>query len=111
MRRDVFQAISDPTRRAIITLIASRSITLNSVTGEFDISRQAIAKHVKILTECGLVVIHSQGKERLCEARLDRLYEVSEWLEPLRQEWDHRYDKLDSLLIEFKRKKKSTKRI
>jgi len=111
MRRDVFQAISDPTRRAIITLIVSRSITLNSVTEEFDISRQAIAKHVKILTECGLVVIHSQGKERLCEARLDRLYEVSDWLEPLRQAWEHRFDKLDSLLIEFKRKKKSTKRI
>jgi DNA-binding transcriptional ArsR family regulator len=111
MRRDVFQAISDPTRRAIITLIASRSITLNSVTEEFDISRQAIAKHVKILTECGLVVIHSQGKERLCEARLDRLYEVSDWLKPLRQAWEHRFDKLDSLLIEFKRNKKSSKRI
>jgi DNA-binding transcriptional ArsR family regulator len=111
MRRDVFQAISDPTRRAIISLIASRSITLNNVAEEFDISRQAIAKHVKILTECGLVAIHSLGKERLCEARLDRLYEVSDWLEPLRQAWEHRFDKLDSLLIEFKRQKKLTKRI
>jgi len=110
MRRDVFQAISDPTRRAIITMIASRSVTLNNVTEEFDISRQAIAKHVKILTECGLVVIHPKGKERLCEARLDQLCEISEWLEPLRQAWEHRFDKLDSLLIGFKKKKKSTKR-
>jgi len=110
MRRDVFQAISDPTRRAIITIIASRSVTLNNVTEEFDISRQAVAKHVKILTECGLVVIHPKGKERLCEARLDQLYEISEWLEPLRQAWEHRFDKLDSLLIDFKKKKKSTKR-
>jgi len=110
MRRDVFQAISDPTRRAIITIIASRSVTLNNVTEEFDISRQAVAKHVKILTECGLVVIHSKGKERICEARLDQLYEISEWLEPLRRAWEHRFDKLDNLLISFKRKKKSTKR-
>jgi DNA-binding transcriptional ArsR family regulator len=110
MRRDVFQAISDPTRRAIITLISRRSLTLNNVGEEFDMSRQAIAKHVKILTECGLVVIHAQGKERLCEARLDQLYEIAEWLEPLRQAWEHRFDKLDSLLIDFKRNKKSTKR-
>jgi DNA-binding transcriptional ArsR family regulator len=110
MRRDVFQAISDPTRQAIISLIASHSITLNGVTDEFDISRQAIAKHVKILTECGLVVIHLQGRERLCEARLDRLNEVSDWLEPLRRSWDHRFDKLDYLLIDFMRKKKSIKK-
>ncbi|HMG91834.1 MAG TPA: metalloregulator ArsR/SmtB family transcription factor [Chryseolinea sp.] len=110
MRRDVFQAISDPTRRAIISLIADNSITLNGVTEKFNISRQAIAKHVKILTECGLIVIHSQGRERLCEARLERLNEVSDWLEPLRQSCEHRFNKLDSLLIDFKRNKKTTKR-
>ena len=111
MRRDVFQAISDPTRRAIISLIAGNSITLNGVTEKFNISRQAIAKHVKILTECGLIVIHSQGRERLCEARLERLNEVSDWLEPLRQSWEHRFNKLDGLLIDFERKKKSTKKL
>ena len=109
MRRDVFQAIADPTRREIISVIASRSITLSGVTDAFDISRQAISKHIRILTECGLVVIRPQGRERYCEARLEKLNDVSDWLEPLQKVWEHRFDKLDHLLTDMTRKKKKKK--
>jgi DNA-binding transcriptional ArsR family regulator len=111
MRRDVFQAIADPTRREIISVIASRSITLSGVTDAFDISRQAISKHIRILTECGLVVIRPQGRERYCEARLDKLNDVSNWLEPLQKVWEHRFEKLDLLLTDMRKKnKKKTKK-
>jgi len=76
MRRDVFQAIADPTRREIIALIAHRPLNVNAVAGNFDVSRTAVYKHMKILTECGLITIKKQGRERYCEARLDKLNEV-----------------------------------
>jgi DNA-binding transcriptional ArsR family regulator len=106
-RRDVFQAIADPTRRAIINAIAKESINLNGVADTFDISRQAVSKHIKILTECGLVVIRQQGRERFCEVKLDQLNEVSEWLEPLQKTWDHRFEKLDQVLLNMKKKKRT----
>lgn len=84
MRRDVFQAIADPTRREIINMLAHRSLNLNAVAENFDISRPAISKHIKILTECGLVMIKQQGRERFCEANLEALREVSDWLEQYR---------------------------
>ncbi len=76
-RRDVFQAIADPTRREIISVIAGQSLNLNAVAETFDISRQAVSKHIKILTECGIIEIKQQGRERYCEARLEKLNEVA----------------------------------
>jgi DNA-binding transcriptional ArsR family regulator len=98
MRRDVFQAIADPTRRAIINMIAHGSLNLNAVAENFDISRPAISKHIKILTECGLVVIKQQGRERFCEAKLQKLNEVSKWVEQYRVFWTARLDALEIFL-------------
>jgi DNA-binding transcriptional ArsR family regulator len=98
MRRDVFQAIADPTRRAIINMIAHRSLNLNAVAENFDISRPAISKHIKILTECGLIVIKQQGRERYCEAKLRQLNEVSEWIEQYRVFWTSKLDALENFL-------------
>jgi len=85
MRRDVFQAIADPNRRAILGLLANQKLTLNGVAEKFEISRPAISKHIKILAECGLVDIQQQGRERYCEVRLERLNEVSDWVEQYRK--------------------------
>jgi DNA-binding transcriptional ArsR family regulator len=98
MRRDVFQAIADPTRRAIINMVAHQSLNLNSVAENFDISRPAISKHIKILTECGLIVIKQHGRERFCEAKLEQLNEVSQWVETFRVFWTQRLDALEDYL-------------
>ena len=105
MRRDVFQAIADPTRREIIALIAHQSLNVNAVAGSFDVSRTAIYKHVKILTECGLVVIRQEGRERYYEAKLDKLHEVSEWVEQYQQFWNARLDALENYLNQMGEKK------
>jgi DNA-binding transcriptional ArsR family regulator len=109
MRRDVFQAIADPTRREIINMIASRPLNINSVSENFPVSRTAVYKHIKILTECGLVVIKQQGRERFCEARLERLNEVSGWVEQYRKLWTARLNALDTYLQELQKKKKKRK--
>jgi DNA-binding transcriptional ArsR family regulator len=106
IRRDVFQAIADPTRREIINLVAYQSLNLNSIAENFDVSRPAISQHIKILTECGLIVIRKQGRERYCEARLQQLNEVSDWVEQYRKVWAVKFDKLDNLLDELKNKTK-----
>ena len=98
MRRDVFQAIADPTRRRIINMIAGQSLNLNSVAEKFDISRPAISKHIKILTECGLIAIKQKGRERYCEAKFQKLNEVSEWIEQYRGFWTRKLDALESFL-------------
>jgi DNA-binding transcriptional ArsR family regulator len=98
MRRDVFQAIADPTRRAIINMIAHQSLNLNAVAENFEVSRPAISRHIKILTECGLIVIRQQGRERYCEARLQKLYEVSDWIEQYRVFWTKKLDALEDFL-------------
>jgi DNA-binding transcriptional ArsR family regulator len=108
MRRDVFQAIADPTRREIIGMIAYKSLNVNSVAENFDVSRTAIYKHLKILTECGLVVIKQQGRERYCEAKLSKLNEVSEWVEQYRKLWADRLDSLEGYLKQLQAKKKTT---
>ena len=105
-RRDVFQAIADPTRREIINLIVNKSQNLNSIAENFDVSRPAISQHIKILTECGLVIMRKQGRERYCEARLQQLHEVSDWIEQYRKFWEGRLDAMDSLLGELQTKKK-----
>ena len=106
-RRDVFQAIADPTRRDIINLIAKQSLTLNAVAESFDVSRQAISKHIKILTECGLIVINQQGRERYCYIQPQKLNEVADWLENFRKLMDRRFDKLDKILGNMKQTKKN----
>lgn len=103
-RRDVFQAIADPTRREIINLIASNPLNLNSIAGNFDVSRPAISQHIKILTECGLIIIKKQGRERYCEAKLQKLSEVSDWIEPFKKLWADRFDALDVVLNDLKAK-------
>ena len=109
MRRDVFQAIADPTRREIINMIAYKSLNINSVAENFNVSRTAVYKHVKILTECGLVEIRQQGRERYCEAKLEKLNEVSHWVEQYRQFWSDRLDALDNYLKELQAKESKTK--
>ena len=97
-RRDVFQAIADPTRRQIISLIAHKAMNLNAIAENFDISRPAISQHIKILTECGMVVVRQEGRERFCEAKLDGLSEVSNWVDQYRQFWNEKFDSLGSYL-------------
>ena len=101
MRRDVFQAIADPTRREIISMIADKSLHLNSVAEKFDISRPAISKHIKILTECGLITLKQQGRHRYCEARLEKLNEISNWVEQYRKFWTQKLDALETYLDEL----------
>lgn len=97
-RRDVFQAIADPTRREIISLIAMQPQNLNAIAENFDMSRQAISLHIKILTECGLIEVRQQGRERFCQAKLAKLSEVSAWVEQYRQFWDKKLDALEKFL-------------
>lgn len=105
-RRDVFQAIADPTRRAILGLLAAQALTLNAVAEKFPISRPAISKHVKVLEECGLVEIRQKGRERYCEARLDKLIEVSAWIEQYRQFWEQKLDSLEQYLNTLQKQRK-----
>ena len=105
MRRDVFQAIADPNRRAILSLLASQRMTLNGVAENFRISRPAVSRHIKILKECGLVIVIPQGRERYCEARFDKLNEVNDWLEQYRQLWEGRFGRLDDILKKMKKEK------
>jgi DNA-binding transcriptional ArsR family regulator len=109
-RRDVFQAIADPTRRGIIELIAAQSLNLNAIAEKFEVSRPAISQHIKILTECGLIVIKKQGRERFCEAKLQQLNQVSVWAEQYRSLWADKFDVLDKLLIQMQSKKKKNAR-
>ena len=107
MRRDVFQAIADPTRREILNMIAYQTLNLNSVSENFDISRPAISKHIKILTECGLIEIKRRGRERYCEAKLQKLNEVSQWVEQYRKFWAVKLNALENFLNKNPLKSKS----
>lgn len=98
MRRDVFQAIADPTRREIINMLSQDELNLNAVADNFTISRPAISKHVKILTECGLVVITRRGRERYCRANLAKLKEVNEWTNRYKEFWNQKLDALGDFL-------------
>ncbi|MEO8765210.1 MAG: metalloregulator ArsR/SmtB family transcription factor [Ginsengibacter sp.] len=95
MRRDVFQAIADPTRREIINIVAKDTLNLNAIAGRFTISRPAISKHIRILTECGLIVIKQHGRERYCEAKLQSLNEVSAWIAQYKIFWTKKLDALE----------------
>ncbi len=103
-RRDVFQAIADPTRRNIIGMLANEPLNVNAIAERFDMTRQAVSLHVKILQDCGLVVINQRGRERFCEAKLDELDQVTNWVERSRKQWNVRFDKLDHFLNEIQEK-------
>ena len=98
MRRDIFQAIADPTRRAIITLLALQAMTPNALAEHFNTSRQAVSKHIKILTECGVVNQQQTGREIHYHFNAKKMKEVDEWIERFRQLWDDRFNQLDNLL-------------
>lgn len=105
MRRDVFQAIADPTRRAIITLIALQSMTPNAIAEHFDTSRQAISKHLRILTECELVQQKQEGREIHYQLEVNKMKELDKWLEQFRAVWEDRFNELDKVLVTLKKKK------
>src|ERR1700749_342866 len=104
-RRDVYQAIADPARRAIINMIAAQPHNVNSIAEKFDVTRQAISLHIKILTDCGLVVIKQQGRDRFCEAQLGQLSEVSIWVEQYRQHWESKLDSLETYIEKIKKER------
>ena len=101
-RRDVYQAIADPTRRSIINMIAIEPHNINTIAENFDMTRQAISLHIKILNDCGLVTIKQNGRDRLCVAQLDRLSEVSEWVNNYRQHWESKLDGLETYIEKLK---------
>jgi DNA-binding transcriptional ArsR family regulator len=102
-RRDVFQAIADPTRRMIIQKLAREPLNLATIGEDFGVSRQAIAKHIKVLNECGMIVITQKGRERFCEAKLGQLNDVTDWVTESKKLWNHRFEKLDKFLKETKK--------
>jgi DNA-binding transcriptional ArsR family regulator len=106
MRRDAFQGIADPTRRAIITLIAFHAMTPNAIAEHFDTSRQAISKHLRILTECQLVRQEQQGREIYYQLDAKKMKEVDKWLEQFRKIWDDKFNQLDKVLLTMKTNKK-----
>jgi len=111
-RRDVFQAIADPTRRAIIGMIAQQPVNINTIAAQFDVSRQAISLHLKILAECGLLNITQLGRDRFCEAKLEELKEVHEWVDQYHKLWTGRLNALKKFIAqeEWQQKTAVTKR-
>lgn len=98
MRRDVFQAIADPTRRAIIALIALQAMTPNAIAEHFDTSRQAVSKHLRILSECELIKYEQHGRELFYELEIEKMKEIDIWLDQFRKIWETRFNQLDSIL-------------
>ena len=105
MKRDVFQAIADPTRRAIIALIAVQAMTPNALAENFHTTRQAVSKHLRILAECELVKQEQKGREIYYSLEIDKMKEIDEWLEQYRQIWQARFDQLDEVLEVMKKRK------
>jgi len=106
MRRDVFQAIADPTRRAILTLIALQAMTPNALAANFHTSRQAISKHLRILSECNLVVQEQHGREIYYTIDIHKMKEIDQWMEQFRSIWETRFKQLDNVLLTLKKKQK-----
>lgn len=103
MRRDVFQAIADPTRRAIIGLIALQAMTPNAIAEHFDMTRQAVSKHLRILTECELLTQEQQGREIYYQLQVNKMKEIDKWLDQFRKIWEDRFSQLDHLLSKTKK--------
>src|SRR5215218_4684165 len=106
MKRDIFQAIADPTRRAIITLIAFQAMTPNAIAENFNTTRQAISKHLRILTECEMVKPEQQGREIYYSLQLEKLKEIDQWLSQYRKLWETRFNQLDNVLSTIKKQKR-----
>ena len=106
MRRDIFQAIADPTRRAIITLIALQAMTPNAIADNFKTSRQSISKHLRILTECDLVKPEQEGREIYYSLQVNKMKEIDKWIEQFRKIWETRFKQLDTVLATIKKQKK-----
>jgi DNA-binding transcriptional ArsR family regulator len=110
MRRDIFQAIADPTRRAIIALIAVQAMTPNALAAQFHTSRQAVSKHLQILTECELVTQEQKGREIYYRLQIEKMKEIDEWLEQVQEIWEGNYKRLDALLAELKQAQKEERK-
>lgn len=108
-RRDVYQAIADPTRRAIINMIAAQPHNVNTIAENFEVSRQAISLHIQILIDCGLVKVKQQGRDRFCEAQLDQLSEVSLWVDQYKRHWENRLDALEKYVEKLKNERNGNK--
>jgi DNA-binding transcriptional ArsR family regulator len=106
MRRDIFQAIADPTRRAIITLIALQAMTPNAIADNFNTTRQAVSKHLRVLAECELVKQEQKGREIYYSLEIDKMKEMDKWIEQFRKIWENRFNQLDNLLSAIKKNKK-----
>ena len=105
MRRDIFQAIADPSRRAIISLIAVQAMTPNAIAKHFETSRQAISKHLRILTECELIRQEQKGREIFYQLELDKMKEIDQWLSQFKVIWENRFNEPDTILANLKNKK------
>jgi len=105
-RRDVFQAIADPTRRAILVLIAAQAMTPNAIAEEFNSSRQAVSKHIQILTECELVKQEQKGREIYYHVNANKIKEIDKWTEQFRKIWETRFNQLDNVLLTIKKQKR-----
>jgi DNA-binding transcriptional ArsR family regulator len=101
LRRDIFQAIADPTRRAILGLVALQAMTPGAIAGNFNSSRQTISKHIQILTECQLLTQQQTGREIFYHFNPDKMKEVADWLEPFRKMWDVRFNKLENVMKKY----------
>ena len=106
MRRDIFQAIADPTRRAIIALIALQTMTPNAIAENFHTTRQSVSKHLRILTECELVKPEQQGREIYYSLEIEKMKEIDKWLDQFRKIWEARFNQLDQVLSTIKKQKK-----
>jgi DNA-binding transcriptional ArsR family regulator len=106
MRRDIFQAIADPTRRAIITLIALQAMTPNAIADNFNTTRQSVSKHLRILTECQLVKQEQQGREIYYSLEIEKMKEIDKWLNQFRKIWETQFNQLDKVLLKLKKQKK-----
>ena len=104
MRRDVFQAIADPTRREIISMLATKSLNLNSVAENFNVSRPAISKHIKILSECELIQQEQVGREIYYKLEVEKMKAIDQWLEQFRKIWETKFSQIDEVLLTIKNK-------
>ena len=105
LRRDIYQAISDPTRRAILVLLTSQAMTAGAIAENFDAARPTISKHIQILNECELVKATQQGREIYYELKIEKMKEIDKWLEQFRKIWEDRFDQLDNVLVKLKNNK------
>lgn len=105
LRRDIYQAIADPTRRSILVLLATQAMTAGAIANNFDVARPTISKHIQILNECDLIEANQQGREIHYQIKIDKMKEIDKWLEQFRKIWENRFDQLDKVLSNLKKQK------